>query len=483
MPSPEVPQELLGTEHMGPKGWIRQVLCFELPEDYDIDNVSSILKTAYVAMKARTPPAGLKMVPLVDGSKPGRWQWQRFPEGEIEDFKVSDLRGDFVPFAEFKANEYPMTLLTPEKMGPRSIWPSAADMALWFHTTYMQANFIKGGLLLSMGIFHSSADATSAYVMTKVMTEHIRKAQGLPVPDPVDVSSLLKERKLLDKSRRGHLSSVPKLEDTPEYVLLPFTPEGPPPKILEPIHQANIFHFSPRALDQLKKDAAPTQENLRVLKGDKSGGDLPDFISTNDALNALLWKVVMDVQHPDLEAAMREEPERPSHLLIALDERRRAGMHEHTLGNLLAWAPLFHDLRSVVRDATLADLAVMIRRSVKQRSDDPDFVHKHEAVLNGVEQLDRIAPLVFLDVPGRNTLTSSWRNNTYYGLEWGPVFGDRIKAVRAPSVGVCHGFQVILPDRPDKPGVEMMVGVETPAVGRLTKHPLWTKYAEAPNVY
>lgn len=36
MPSPEVPQELLGTEHMGPKGWIRQVLCFELPEDYDM---------------------------------------------------------------------------------------------------------------------------------------------------------------------------------------------------------------------------------------------------------------------------------------------------------------------------------------------------------------------------------------------------------------------------------------------------------------
>lgn len=36
MPFPEVYHELLGTEHMGPKGWIRQVLCFELPEDYDM---------------------------------------------------------------------------------------------------------------------------------------------------------------------------------------------------------------------------------------------------------------------------------------------------------------------------------------------------------------------------------------------------------------------------------------------------------------
>ncbi|KAK6823017.1 hypothetical protein PG987_014562 [Apiospora arundinis] len=476
MPFPEVYHELLGTEHMGPKGWIRQVLCFELPEDYDIDNVSTMLKTAYVAMKARTPPAGFKLVPVMDG-KPGRWQWQRFPEGEIEDFKVSDLRGDFVPFSEFKANEYPMALLTPEKMGPRSIWPSAADMALWFHTTYMQANFIKGGLLLSMGIFHSSADATSAYVMTKVMTEEIRKLQGLPVPDPVDVSALLKERKLLDKSRRAHLSSTPTLKDNPEYIELPFTPEGPPPKILEPIHQSHIFHFSPYALDQLKKDAAPTQENLQVLKGEKTE-DLPDFISTNDALNALLWKVVMDVQHPDLEAAMREEPDRPS---PSMSVGGRA--YPQTLGNLLAWAPIFHDLRSVVRDATLADLAIMIRRSVAQRSDDADFVHKHEAVLEGVEQLDRLAPLVFLDVPGRNTLTSSWRDNTYYGLEWGPILGDRVKAMRAPSVGVCHGFQVILPDRPDKPGVEMMVGVENSAIERLMKHALWTKYAEDPKVY
>ncbi|KAK8076786.1 hypothetical protein PG994_004058 [Apiospora phragmitis] len=463
--------DLLNTEHMGPRA------------GFGSDNVTSLLKKAYVAMKARCPPAGFKMVPVMDGSsKPGRFEWRRFPEGEVEDFKVKDLRGDgdFVSFADFKAKEYPMALLTPEKTCPRGIWVDANDMALWFHTTYLQANFIKGGLLLCMGIFHSAADATAAYVLTRVLAEEIAKAQNVPVADPVDVQALLKEREKLSKSQRAHLPAAPGIETHPEYIILPFTPEGPPPKLLAPIHSANVFHFSPQALEQLKKDCQPTQENLRTLRGKK---DIPTFVSTNDALNALVWKVVMEVQHPDLEAAIKEDPERPSHIIIALDERRRAGLHKHTIGNLLAWAPVFHDLKSVVQDSSMADLAILCRQSVAQRSEDPDVVHKLEAMLEEVEDLNRIAPQVFLDVPGRNMITSNWRDNTYYGLEWGPALGGRCKAMRAPSVGVCHGFHIVLPDRPDKPGIEMIVGVENGALEGLMKHPLWTKYAEDPKLF
>lgn len=418
------------------------------------------------------------MVPFTGSDRHGRWQWQRYPDGEIEDFKVKDLRGneDFVTFAEFKMQAYPMALLTPDKIGPREVWSGPADMLLWFHTTYVQANFIRGGLLLSMGFFHSSADATSAYTFTKVMSEEIRKAQNLPIPDPINVSALLQGRDQLAGQGRAHLP-LGKIEEHPEYVMLPLSPEGPPPKLLAPIHQAHVFHFSPANLDLLKQVCWPIQGNLKVLKGEEN---LPKFISINDALNALLWKIIMDVQHPDLDAVIRDEPNRPSHLLIALDERRRGMLPQHTLGNLLAWAPIFHDLKSVVQDATLADLAVMIRRSVDQRSNDKDFVQKHESMLNGLKDLDRIVPLVFLDVPGRNMLTSSWRDHDYYGLDWGPALRDNIKAVRAPSVGICHGFHVALPDHPDKPGIEMMVGVENRALDRLLKHPIWTKYAENP---
>lgn len=449
------------------------------------------MKKAYVATKARCPPAGYKMVPVMDGSsKAGRFEWRRFPEGEIEDFKVNDLRadGDFaLSFSEFRDKEYPQSLLTPDKVCPRGLWVDENDMALWFHTTYLQANFIKGGLLLCMGIFHAAADATTTYILTRVLAEEVAKAQGLPVADPVDVPVLLKERERLHKTQRAHLPAdsvtVPGkggiVESHPEYIILPFVPEAPPPKLLAPIHQANVFHFSPRALEQLKKDSQPTPEHLRTLKDDK---DLPAFVSTNDALIALVWKVVMEVQHPDLDAALQDDPERPSHVIIALDERRRAKINKHTLGNLLAWAPVFHDLRSVVRDSSLADLAVLCRRTVAERTDDPDVVHKLEAMLEGVEDLNRLAPQTFLDVPGRNMITSNWRDNDYYGLQWGPALGEQLKALRAPSVGVCHGFHIVLPDRPEKPGIEMIVGVENSAIDRLMKHPVWTKYAEEPKL-
>ncbi|KAK8057952.1 transferase [Apiospora saccharicola] len=472
--------DLLNTEHMGPKGWIRQRECHLPPEE------------GLRGHQGALPPAGYKMVPVMDGSaKAGRFEWRRFPDGEIEDFKVNDLRadGDFsLTFSEFKQKEYPQSLLTPEKVCPRGLWVDENDMALWFHTTYLQANFIKGGLLLCMGIFHSAADATTTYVLTRVLAEEVAKAQGLPVADPVDVAVLLKEREKLQKSERAHLPAdngvtVPGkggiVETHPEYIILPFVPDAPPPKLLAPIHQANVFHFSPSALEQLKKDSQPTPEQLRVLKDDK---DLPAFVSTNDALIALVWKVVMEVQHPDLDAALQDDPARPSHVIIALDERRRAKINKHTLGNLLAWAPVFHDLRSVVRDASLADLAVLCRRTVAERTDDPDVVHKLEAMLEGVEDLNRLAPQSFLDIPGRNMLTSNWRDNDYYGLSWGPALGGSLKALRAPSVGVCHGFHIVLPDRPEKPGIEMIVGVENSAIDRLMKHPVWTKYAEEPKL-
>lgn len=55
-----------------------------------------------------------------------------------------------------------------------------------------------------------------------------------------------------------------RLEDHPEYTLLPFTPTGPPPKITSRNHRSQIFYFSPKAFCALKAEANPANARQRV---------------------------------------------------------------------------------------------------------------------------------------------------------------------------------------------------------------------------
>ena len=77
---------------------------------------------------------------------------------------------------------------------------------------------------------------------------------------------------------------------------------------------------------------------------------------------------------------------------------------------------------------------------------------------NMLEDVDRLVPTAFLDIPGFNCVQTSWVGFELYRLDWGPLLGGKIEAVRAPHVGVINGLQVILPPLPDG-GIEDLVGV------------------------
>lgn len=80
-----------------------------------------------------------------------------------------------------------------------------------------------------------------------------------------------------------------------------------------------------------------------------------------------------------------------------------------------------------------------------------------------------------MDVPGFNCVQTSWLNFKLYGLEWGPLLGNRIEAVRMPHVGVINGAQVVLPVLPNG-GMEILVVVDEGCLDRLLTDPLFTKF-------
>ncbi|KAJ4051606.1 hypothetical protein NW761_008625 [Fusarium oxysporum] len=470
-PLPDLAPPLLPTEKIGPMGWIRSLLHFELGESYNAEEVTSILKRAYSAFKDRTPIAGCEAVPTAEYLETGLLQLRHYGDEIEHDFLVKDLRGeDFPSFEELKRRGYPSSVLDPDVVCQRGLggeWPRAGDR---LNTTMVQLNFIKGGLLLNVLFLHAYIDGTTAYKFTEIFAEEVRKAQGLPITNPVEIPC--EDRAKLMKPSD---TIVGKPEDHPEYIEVPFTPEGPPPKLASPIHHGHIFYFSSEKIQELKEAAAP--RNAKLFKSD----DTSSYISTTDALTALVWRCTMTAQHGKKEG--EDKPTGPSMVGLALDARRRAGkpIHKHTLGNILGFAPAILDIEKVLEheDVSLADVALVVRGAVNKSKD--TYLATISSLVDSIGNVSRLIPAIFLDMPGNHALFSSWREFPFYDIQWGPALGGQIKAIRPPSVGVTHSMHIILPDRPDAgPGVEVFVGTENSAMENLLENPLWRQYAQGP---
>ena len=163
---------------------------------------------------------------------------------------------------------------------------------------------------------------------------------------------------------------------------------------------------------------------------------------------------------------------------LAIDGRLRTDppVHPETLGCFLEYLGVSLPIRTILGSASLADLAILIRKEVLRA--DRQFTDDLVALVEQLEDVDRLVPTAFLDVPGFNCVQTSWINFQLYGLDWGPLLGHRIGAVRAPHIGVINGLQLVLPAPPEG-GVEVLVGVEESCLQRLLQDPLWMKYAVA----
>ncbi|KAK7425720.1 hypothetical protein QQZ08_007819 [Neonectria magnoliae] len=447
---PDLAPPLLPTEQIGPKGWVRNIFFFELPEDYDIDVLTTLLKTSYKSFKDRTPVAGCEAIPM-EGKQAGLLQLRHYGD-EIEDFAVKDPRAEvaFPSFADLQARGFPASGLDPVLVCKRGLggeWPGAGDHLT---VTMMQANFIRGGLLLNMITLHAFADHTTAYKFTEIFAEDLMKPSG--------------SRSDLDLAHH-------------EYIELSFTPTAVPPKLSTPNHHGHVFYFPPpENLAALKAEASLA--NAKLLKDE----ELPAFTSTNDALTALIWRSTMIAQHPELSTPKIDfEPPAtgPCQVAIALDARRRAGVsvHKHTIGNILGFSPAMLDLNKVINEASLADLAIIVRRALVKAED--TYLDELITVVDRLEDVTRLAPVVFLDMPGAHIIQSSWREFSFYDIEWGSALGGKMLALRPPAVGVTHTMQIVLPD-PKRGGVEAFIGVESSAMERLLSDPVLRRYAEAP---
>ncbi|KAJ5122434.1 Catabolic 3-dehydroquinase [Penicillium atrosanguineum] len=452
--------ELTALERIGPKGYLRYVFPFPLQEGYDLDEVARVLRTGYHVLTQRIPEVTCEALPDPDSKQRGVMKLQIDHSGAAASIVVKDLRDSYPSeYAELKSKSFPVSSFDADLFCRRSVWPSAGER---LPISLVQANFIRGGVILSWCILHLVGDGTSFYTWTKIWADGCREAQGLKIPDPIQLSALWMDRETVMKPS-GRNSGA--LENHPEYTLLPFTPTEAPPKMISPNHRGQIFYFSPESLSALKADASPANT---TEPSDQQ------WVSTNDALSALLWRTVMAVQWP-LETL---EGDPISTFNIAIDGRLRTDpkVHPDTLGCFLEYVAIKAPIRKMLKHLNIADLAVSIRKAILKADD--QFTDDVVTLIDKIEDVDRLLPTAFLDVPGFNCVQTSWLNFELYGLDWGSLLGNKIDAVRVPHVGTINGLQVVLPVLPNG-GMEVVVGVEESCLNKLLNDPLFTKYGVA----
>ncbi|KAF6808617.1 enoyl- hydratase isomerase family [Colletotrichum plurivorum] len=460
-----IPQ-LTPLEQISPRGWVRYLFPFELPENYDPEAITEIFRKSLQATKERFPTLACEAIPDPDARQANALKLQLITDTEIEPVTVNDLRHSATftsSFADLKARHFPVSSFPAEVFTRCPIWPAPGQRV---PITIVQANFIRGGLILNWNLFHLVGDGQAFYNWIRVWAEETRRAQGLEIPEPVrygdriyaDRQVALATPQVLPKGRAG------RLEDHPEYSIIT-DPATQLAKIATTDgHVGQIFYLSEDSLRRLKQDSQPQT-------GDGS------YVSTNDALSALTWRSIMAAQ---FDASQLDGSE-ISVYNIAINGRGRSRppIHPEAMGSFLGFLQVELPIKKILEADNLADLSLQIRKAVIAMDKDFEgaFINDVVELVNNQSDLGTLIATSFLDVPGRNCAQTSWEKFQMYDLDWGKALGGKIAAIRSPSCGILNGMQIMYPRHPDG-GREILVGVYENCLEKLSNDPVWTRYAE-----
>jgi hypothetical protein len=322
----------------------------------------------------------------------------------------------------------------------------------------IQATFIKGGLFLCICVHHAVMDGTGFGTFVGMLAESCASGgrseianlqqiqdrslcfQGLPANHPHNPHP---EYKIVDPSTPPPLTSA--------------TPSLPPMTV-------RLFHFSASSLSTLKSSLTAH------LPPPVSASEPPSFISTNDALTALLWSCVTRARSPHLDTSTS------SRLGMAVNARRHLNppLSPNYLGNVNLFATSLLPLStlSAPDPASLASVALSIRKAIVAVNNQ----HIRSAV-SLIDSLPNIKALQygFNSFLGPDIAVTSWEGMGVYGQNWGLGLGTPGWARTVTSGSGFDGLGIVMPRRPGG-GLEVMLGLRSEDMERLERDAIWREY-------
>ena len=420
----------------------------------------------------------LNSMPIIAGSvalskqekdQKGSLSVQR-PYFKAEDILSSnDLRGT-CDYEQLRAAHFPSDGIAFDAIAPK-LFGKAADST---PVMLVQANFLNGGLLLFFAFHHCVFDEVGLFNVMRVWSSYCRGEAGsdLVTPQWFDQSPLLQG------------AGIGKLENHPEYTL---APEGATARAAEDpsayipgsenVHSATLF-FSDEALGRLK--AAATT----AIPGDGDEGNA--WISTNDALIALLWCCITSARVAESTQATAE-----IFPLFAMAVNGRNLLHPPMspdyCGNAVFIAKTLAKADDLLaqQPERLAKAASLIRKAVNLVDD--AYARDVIQMVKRVDDLGRLAPRRRPAIE-YSLGCSTWAKQPYYSLDWGSTVGGICERVRWRRLRT-DGLFIIFPRMPSAEslhgrsdarlgGIEVQLGLRSDHHDRLMKDPIFTEFAQ-----
>ncbi|KAM0797532.1 transferase family-domain-containing protein [Usnea florida] len=442
-------------EQISPQAYTRCILCFRLQSGVPQEDVTRILRESLMTTAGEIPVLNSVAVTVTDSN--GR-ETKDVREAEFDTFTVKDLKNTSLDYDVIRSQGFPSQVFDGEALCRTGVYAVPGSPVPVF---LAQANYITGGLLLGLSIWHGALDGTA---ITEVLRHWAQNCGALQDKEH-KVSTL--SGAAFDKSRLSKVSANREvsIKDHPEFLLLPEVPTSPPPAATRTV-KTEIFHISPASVSALKDIASP--------KNASSPQTEYSWISTHTAISALIWQSVM------IATYAHEHPIPDSVSIFSSPLNARKQMEPPLAPDLFASAWCFHDSRLPIKtllEASLADIAVVVREATDKI--DSKYIESLITMVDGVQNRSLLLPLVYMDVLKTCSILTSWARFPIYDFDWGNAMGGRCERVRTVSSGMFNGMHVLLPELPDEMGggLEIVVGLEDDAMDRLKQDRVWTRFA------
>ncbi|KAG0160288.1 Transferase [Penicillium digitatum] len=464
-------------DNVMPRFYARLIFAFRCSSNHDHQKIRDLLEQGLRRTSADIPSvAGKVFTRPVTPDRAGQLEMRVHPSycPTVHAREFSELDYD-----ELLDEGLPQDILDPNILFPVIGAPDSEQGAPAF---LAQANFVTGGLLLAVGLYHSVIDGTSGVWLAKKWAEHTRHLQ-----------SVTEDRALLEIMPRStdpgvledlwlaqgyspltveELKTGAKGSNDPSLWRLlgldPLNTPPSPPLMVEPEErkerpmQSTIFYLSPQALEDLKK--ASTEEPF-------------GRVSTNDALMALLWRSIIRARFPSNTSSTDTDE-----AILDTTYDGRAGFSPDLpftyMGSLIFTCTARMQRSQLVSPtASLASVAHEIRQAAKNI--DSSRMHAAFGLAVSIPDYTKLT-YPFATFAGAEVCITSWIAWSMFDLDFGPIFanGGRPDFVRPPRQefdAVCRRC-VVLPLQ-SHGGCEVLISLVADEMQRLEQDPELARFA------
>ncbi|KAK3181908.1 hypothetical protein K4F52_006812 [Lecanicillium sp. MT-2017a] len=374
---------------------------FDLHSDSQADNIVETLRAGLVGLSKAFPWVAGQVVN--EGACPGNSGVFKIKEFEATPrLLVKDMRDDkgTPSMDELRNANYPMTMLDESYLAPRMTLPGSPfeDPLDPRPVLMLQLTFIRGGLILTSATEHHAVDIIGQAQLLSWLSQ---ACHGIPFSD--------REKEFGNRNREN---AIPLLDHSHDIIaqfgpLMIRPPAAPASGGLPPPSVWAFFNIGNDALTKLKAEATKT---VTV-----------DFISTDDALSALIWQSVTRARQ------QRIGPNREVKMTRAIDVRKHCNLPKEYPGMMQSQS-LARSTIGKLLSAPLGEVASALRTVLdpaKIRHELPGFA----ALLAQSPDKSNLSFIASAD-PALDIMLSSWVKVDCYDADFNFGLGKPINVVR-----------------------------------------------------